>query len=154
MTHSIKDVFADVLALADGVLNDNSNGYLARAEEDYEWFFDMKKTFDGNYESDEQKYDPRRQFGQLWAGKDYAFRVLFTQANRQRFVDELLSVERLSLSKEEGQLVFELLGALARDQNPQVVMEVDYDDACFWEEFLGELVYFYDSGEINEDRLQ
>lgn len=154
MTHSIKDVFADVLALADGVLNDNSNGYLARAEDDYEWFFDMKRTFDGNYESDELKYDPRRQFGQLWAGKDYAFRVLFTPANRQRFVDELLSVERLSLSKEEGQLVFELLGALARDQNPQVVMEVDYDDACFWEEFLGELVYFYDSGEINEDRLQ
>ena len=154
MTHSIKDIVNDVLALAEGVLFDNSNGYLARAEEDYDWFFDMRQTVDGKCEEDAVKYSPHRQFGQIWTGKDYAFRVLYSPANRQRFVDELLSIERLGLSQEEGQHVFELLGALARSQSPQVIIEADYDDAGFWEEFLGELVYFYDSGEINEDRLQ
>jgi hypothetical protein len=162
MAKASKAVVESLVVLADQVLGDYANVFLARAEDDYDWFFDKLQTVDGNNETFEVKYMEERQFGKLWVGQDYAFRVLMNPDNRARITANLVAADEyrkanpndgakpFNLKPAHFQLLNDVLDQLAREQSPQVIIDVDYDDCGFWEDFIGEFAYYLDSGEVSD----
>lgn len=156
-----QEILEQLVEMADGVASDYMWSFLARAEDDYDYFFGIKTDVTGIPESDEEKFAESRQFGKLWEGKDYAFRVLMNQKHRDRVKAELVKADKfrnehpkhglkpLNLTPAHFRLFDEVVDRLARQQDPQRLMETDYDSG-FWEDFSGEFAFYLDSGEISD----
>jgi hypothetical protein len=138
--------------LADAVLSmDYARSFVYRANEDYEYFFGKTRS-DGTPEPDEMRFSENLQFGNIWKGMDYAYRVVSNPKHRARALADLDAWPNVDVTDEHRQLLVAVLDKLATRQDADVITDFEYDDG-FWQAFLTEYVDWIRTGEICQELI-
>ena len=120
-------------------MENNSNGYLYRAEMAREWYLE-----DG-------KIDRTQVFGELWKDQDYAWRVLLRKELHDAIIQQLEGGDNDPLTDAHKAKVVAILTRLSDHQPVDVVMYCKLDDQYELILEIAEALYQYlVEGEIPE----
>ncbi len=133
-----EELIEQLVVMTDQALNEYTNSYLYRAQEDRKYFFNDKPSA--------RTFNEHTQFGKIWEDKDYAFRVLLNPEQQALAISAIKDTPDLQVSDENIELLKKVLEQLAEEQPADVVM--DADDSGFWDEFTGRFRYFLLTGEV------
>ena len=155
-TPKINDkVMAKLVDMSGYVVGDYSMGFMYRAEITQEDFFKNPKA--------PHWFQADNRPGVMYADCDYAFRELMNPERRLAMAAEF---ERANAYRAEHygeqhvnelpidvktaiRVANEVLDAVALEQEADRLLPANFDDG-FWEEFVGEIFAFFDSGKVTD----